>query len=283
MKLKLQKPIYPARDFNYSPTYTNLYNKVSNSICVVGQSFGQDDVCCLENDTSKVVYKTGKTCPVGYVSLYQKLGMKGHTGLDIGSKIGTPIFSALEGIVTELQLEPERGLGISITSEHKYDWEWNGNSGNHQIKHRYWHSSQILVKMGQKVKQGDLIALAGMTGYATGPHLHFEIKPVEGTNNVLQDNGFYGAIDPLPYIIENPTFVFNNNLWLGKSGEDVRNWQLLLADQGFLGQTGFAGFTGFFGLQTREATIRFQIKYGIPATGFGGKLTRAKANELYGR
>lgn len=243
MKLQLQKPIYPARDLGYSPTYKNSYSK-SGGFSVVGQVFGQN-----------------------MLDVYSKLGLKGHNGLDIPCAKGTPVFASHDGKVIKISDKPTYGLGVTIQS----------NDGTFVTI--YWHLMSYNVKVGQEIKAFDLIGLADSTGYSTGNHLHFGLYHSEESKT----NGYDGAIDPLPYIIENPAFVFNNNLWLGKSGEDVKNWQIFLANEGFLGQVGFAGFTGFFGLQTLEATRRFQIKYGIPATGFVGKLTRAKANELYGR
>jgi len=54
---------------------------------------------------------------------------------------------------------------------------------------RYAHNSQILVRQGQRVNQGDLIALMGSTGYSTGPHLHFELH-LKGQ----------GAVNPIAYL-----------------------------------------------------------------------------------
>ena len=52
----------------------------------------------------------------------------------------------------------------------------------------YGHCSKLLVSEGQKVTRGQNIALVGMTGGATGPHLHFEVR----------ENGT--PVDPLPYV-----------------------------------------------------------------------------------
>ena len=57
------------------------------------------------------------------------------------------------------------------------------------IQSRYGHIQEILVKKGQKVKRGDVIATVGNTGRSTGPHLHFEI--------LVQNK----AVDPSDYII----------------------------------------------------------------------------------
>ena len=55
----------------------------------------------------------------------------------------------------------------------------------------YAHGSQIMVSVGQAVKRGDVVLKVGQTGYATGPHAHFEVRV----------NGAY--VDPMPYITSN--------------------------------------------------------------------------------
>ena len=86
-----------------------------------------------------------------------------HTGLDIGCPTGTAIKAADGGTVTTAG--------------------WSGGYGNLVvIRHDngtltyYGHNSSILVKVGDKVYQGQVIAKAGMTGKADGPHCHFEIR-----------------------------------------------------------------------------------------------------------
>ena len=63
----------------------------------------------------------------------------------------------------------------------------------------------IDVKQGQAIKAGDFIGLADNTGLSAGDHLHFELKPCEfdimnKPYNVYQSNGYYGAIDPVPFL-----------------------------------------------------------------------------------
>lgn len=108
----------------------------------------------------------------GYIS--QAYG-KGHTGLDIAGSTGSTIVAADGGTITYAGWEGGYGRFVII------------NHGN-GLQTRYAHCSSILVKVGQKVDQGQAIATRGSTGRSTGPHLHFE---------VLQNGSFRS---PLSYL-----------------------------------------------------------------------------------
>lgn len=86
---------------------------------------------------------------------------KFHAGVDIGGPVGTPVYAAAAGTVTVAR--NAGGAGLMITIKH----------GTSQT--RYMHNSQLLVKAGDTVTQGQLIAKMGSTGAATGSHLHFEV------------------------------------------------------------------------------------------------------------
>lgn len=92
-----------------------------------------------------------------------------HQGIDIGANEGTPIYASIEGTVTVASEEGEYGKHIDIA--------------NGDVLTRYAHCSKLLVKEGEKVKQGDKIAEVGSTGNSTGPHLHFEIRRENRTIN----------------------------------------------------------------------------------------------------
>lgn len=98
-----------------------------------------------------------------------------HQGLDIGGTQGTEIVSVLSGTVVKAEYSSSRGYYVEI------------NHGNGYVT-RYQHASKLLVSAGQKVVQGQSIALVGSTGVSTGPHLHFSLVR-NGTN-----------IDPYPYL-----------------------------------------------------------------------------------
>lgn len=182
-------------------TKLRLYKPLKSQL-IISQNFTENNACIKEDGTGGVIPRLKAICPTGYTSIYKYSGMAGHNGLDIPAKDWEPVFASLEGVVTELATERERGLGVGITSEQRYEWNdaFSAAQGENQIKHRYWHLAGMNVKMGDKVKVGDVIGWADNTGYSTGTHLHFEIKPVESGVNILQNNKMFGCIDPLVYL-----------------------------------------------------------------------------------
>ena len=87
-----------------------------------------------------------------------------HTGIDIGNApTGTNIYASKSGKVIKAGWNTAYGNMIIID---------HGND----ISTLYGHASKLLVSVGDYVKQGDIIAKVGSTGYSTGPHLHFEFR-----------------------------------------------------------------------------------------------------------
>lgn len=86
-----------------------------------------------------------------------------HGGLDIAAPHGKEVYSPSDGTVVFAGLEG--GYGNVLVIDHGYG-----------IKTRYGHLSKMLVKAGDRVKRGALIAAVGNTGRSTGPHLHYEVR-----------------------------------------------------------------------------------------------------------
>jgi murein DD-endopeptidase MepM/ murein hydrolase activator NlpD len=101
-----------------------------------------------------------------------------HEGLDVANAVGTPIRAPAQASV--VFAGRKSGYGQIVILDHGYGLEtW------------YGHTSKVLVKPGQLVKRGQLIALIGNSGKSTGAHLHYEVR-VHGI-----------PVDPLAYILEN--------------------------------------------------------------------------------
>lgn len=85
-----------------------------------------------------------------------------HAGLDFGAAYGQSIYAAAGGVVTFAG--NKGGYGNTVEVKH-----------NQRESTLYGHASRILVSVGQRVTQGQVIAEVGSTGMSTGPHLHFEV------------------------------------------------------------------------------------------------------------
>ena len=85
-----------------------------------------------------------------------------HNGVDIAGKFGSNVLSVAAGVVTYSGSRSGYGNLVEITHD-------NG------FVTRYGHNSELLVKLGEIVKKGQIISLMGTSGRSTGPHVHFEV------------------------------------------------------------------------------------------------------------
>lgn len=100
-----------------------------------------------------------------------------HAGTDLAAPLGTPVLAAFAGQVAIADFLGGYGLAIAL----------NHNKGSQQTL--YGHLSEIFVKQGDWVKQGEVIGRVGDTGNSTGPHLHFEFRQLTPDGWVALDAG----------------------------------------------------------------------------------------------
>lgn len=100
------------------------------------------------------------TTPYGYTRYVNGKYDSSHMAIDLAAKEGTPIKATNDGMVA--LAEPLYLTGNAIYIDHGMG-----------LFSQYAHLSELRVKTGDRVKQGDIIGLVGTTGFSTGPHLHF--------------------------------------------------------------------------------------------------------------
>ena len=130
---------------------------------------------------------------------------RAHKGIDLAAPTGTPIYSAGDGVIADIQLNhPSYGKYVLIRHNAEYST-------------KYAHMSRIAhIRIGQPVKQRQVIGYVGMTGLATGPHLHYEvirhgkqinprnIKVVEKTKlNPAKIEEFNNVVEEIDKILSN--------------------------------------------------------------------------------
>ena len=86
-----------------------------------------------------------------------------HEGMDISNRVGTPVITPADGIISDIG--NDWVLGKIIVISHRFG-----------MTTRYAHLNKVLVRVGQKVRRGEKIAAIGMSGKTTGPHLHYEVR-----------------------------------------------------------------------------------------------------------
>lgn len=102
-----------------------------------------------------------------------------HEGIDIAAPVGEPILAPSAGRVVFVGTKAG-GYGKTVKIDH-----------GHGVETLYAHASRLLVRRGERVERGQIIAEVGATGLVTGPHLHYEVlmdgQPVDPMNFIIWD------------------------------------------------------------------------------------------------
>lgn len=175
-----------------------------------------------------------------------------HQGVDIAKSGNVPILASADGSVSRVGKLGTYGYVVMIL--HKI----NGKTYETNYAHL---KPNILVRVGQKVRQGQQIAWMGNTGSSTGQHLHFELHV--GRWATGQPN----AVDPMLYI--------GDELYLGSQGDKVKTLQEKLNKVGYS-----LVVDGSFGKATETALRSFQAKAKIKVDGIYGKGSESALNKM---
>lgn len=160
--------------------------------------------------------------------LYAQFDMDGHNGIDLVRPHGDPLIAVEDATVIGVENNPlGYGKNIRLLSKKK-------NSKGYYNQWVYGHNHENLVKVGDEVKEGDVIATMGNTGFTVsgstpywnvnpfaGTHVHFGLRHVKRDETgfsypgsdvkikvVNYKNGYKGSIDPAPYMAETASDLY---------------------------------------------------------------------------
>nr|WP_269468895.1 M23 family metallopeptidase [Paeniglutamicibacter quisquiliarum] len=102
------------------------------------------------------------TSPYGWRNNPTGPGTQIHVGQDYGLPCGSPVYAAADGVVVQSAWAGHSGMRVTID---------HGSS----VRTGYSHNSRLIARVGDTVRQGQVIALSGTTGNSTGCHVHFEV------------------------------------------------------------------------------------------------------------
>lgn len=144
-----------------------------------------DDYKLMKDASTALVYKFNSMPSVAPINslVFSQMGWRTHPfsgksefhqGVDIPTWVGCPVRAAADGVVVYSAWA--NGYGNMVMIDH-----------NNGYKTIYGHNSRLLVKRGDRIFKGQVLAKAGSTGMSTGPHVHYQ---VEYDNKVINPNGF---------------------------------------------------------------------------------------------
>ena len=149
---------------------------IVNGLGIIGGplSLTVPEVAVLTPETVNILTETTFRMPLAETRGYSQGFYRFHPGVDIRAPRKTPVFPAAAGAVTEVEIG-RFGYGHKVVISHQ-----------NQIQTLYAHLDDVNVKVGDQVIKDTVIGQVGMTGWTTGPHLHFETRTKKGLINPKQ-------------------------------------------------------------------------------------------------
>lgn len=146
------------------------FSDVPSELLIPLPSYSPLSKCHRESRKDRSIYS------VGYLGDYEYGGDQcgSHPGIDMLTAPGTPVVSIANGFVERVE-ERSWGYGNTVVIEHPNVPDVNDPKKTTTLYSSYAHLGHILVAEGDVVRKGDQIAVSGQTGFATAPHLHFQI------------------------------------------------------------------------------------------------------------
>lgn len=132
---------------------------------------------------------------------YEEFGFSKHNGVDLALSTGQPIYVPFDCRVTKIGNEPNgSGLYVCLLSRGKHGFD-DGHASRVEIT--FMHLSEVRSTVGTKLSVGDVVALGGHSGRASGSHTHMAPKRVRmdllGGYRDRDHNEANGTFDPEPY------------------------------------------------------------------------------------
>ncbi len=170
-------------------------DKLLKQIYIQSKSF--DDVLKLAKNKEEMINSIPAIMPLNIKNMVRQPGGFGwrthpiyktqefHPGMDFPAAEGVPIYATGDGVVEQSDANMQ-GYGNHVVINHGFSYQT-----------LYGHMSKILVKVGVKVKRGQLIGLVGTTGLSTAPHLHYEV--IKNGQKVNPINFYYNDLNPEEY------------------------------------------------------------------------------------
>lgn len=130
---------------------------------------------------------TGKGYLLSFRGFRFLFGNEGHTGWDWTLWHGTPVLAVADGEVVTAGVVPPfycplPGFGREVSDQLAVEVVVRSPDGT-RFRVGYHHLDRVEVQAGQQVRAGQRLGLSGNTGCSVGPHLHFEVVRLDGTNS----------------------------------------------------------------------------------------------------